>query len=1024
MAVGFVSKNLDLTARPSGNVDQKAMDKHIRGHVQKARVNSHDVLADALEAVHRTLKTQAEQNNDLDSEIKTSRFPTHLQLLVALSNAPDETTLKRAQDYLDGLSNPKESAPGLTWETILAEEPFEGDHWEGVYPRGTDDHLDTHSGGSTPSLSPWDDSDLDESLSSSEVLDPTEDGQLDQEAGAEKLRFPPAAYRHRQDVEDLQARQYWRPGWRTDAPIARAFNVGDASTLGPTMYRVLGSQNTNEIAGPSTQRYIHEHDAVREVLMALQGDRNMILEWSTSGKHAFSFIPTEKLQLLHLTAGAQASILTSFAQLATTLQHLRKFVSAIYSKAGKDDRASDRPMHLLNIYRQSTLTLEAFSAAVDGQLRAFNTWCAAKEEDISRAQAGVGEPLVVSFLSLDKAVRDTFSDAFAVILDVLREVTRRAWRTADTVVDIWTLPELPMKMSPSTFGALLLDSLLVTVQEHVSMGDYVSADALMQVFSESAEPMWSMVGRWMKDGMPVREITSHQNSRLSDLDEEFFVEDNELPLLDPDFWTDGFVLREEGGEGEGARRTAVPVFLSSVAKGVLDAGKAVGLLRVLDIAVLLDRNAPGSWMAKWPTFSASLGEARHARNGEDTSPLASRLLFTSTEELSQALHDAVWPHSSLAQETLQRVLVEECDLMLHLSAIENVCLMRRGDAMSHFIDILFTKMDSRQAWNDFHFLNTAFHDVAEAGTHRWIETSLVRFSHRGSKDKSVTRTVRAFEGFSLEYAVPFPLTYVFGPKAMQTYSSIFTFVLQIRRAKSVLERILVRGGIGSTSRLASEMKVFYAMRSKLSWFVNTLLNFVATNVLHAEVLSFHKDFRQTKSLNDMIRLHDEHLAKVESRCLLQRDTAALQRAIISILDMSIHFSDCFVAFAGDTTHDISRHSLIITKRHRSRRARRQRRNVIGFSQISQEGADDSSESDSDLDNDPLAANAPEPSFSMGASTMSAPDESFVDRLDKMSSELDALVRFIRRGVESLAAGSGEAAPTFGVFAFALEDWDR
>lgn len=98
-----------------------------------------------------------------------------------------------------------------------------------------------------------------------------------------------------------------------------------------------------------------------------------------------------------------------------------------------------------------------------------------------------------------------------------------------------------------------------------------------------------------------------------------------------------------------------------------------------------------------------------------------------------------------------------------------------------------------------------------------------------------------------------------------------------------------------------------------------------------------------------------------------------------------------------------------------------RENVIGFSTSLLE-ADSSSDSDSDLD--PLEGNAPEPSFSLGQSTMSAPDESFVDRLDKMSSELDALVRFIRRGVESLAAGIGEAAPAFGVFAFALEDWDR
>lgn len=116
-------------------------------------------------------------------------------------------------------------------------------------------------------------------------------------------------------------------------------------------------------------------------------------------------------------------------------------------------------------------------------------------------------------------------------------------------------------------------------------------------------------------------------------------------------------------------------------------------------------------------------------------------------------------------------------------------------------------------------MNTAFRDVAEAGAHRWVDTSLVRLSHRGSKDKSVNRTVRALDGFSIEYAMPFPLTYVFGPKAMQTYSFVFTFVLQIRRAKSVLERILIRGAMGHASYMASEMKAFYAMRSKLSWFV-------------------------------------------------------------------------------------------------------------------------------------------------------------------------------------------------------------
>lgn len=139
--------------------------------------------------------------------------------------------------------------------------------------------------------------------------------------------------------------------------------------------------------------------------------------------------------------------------------------------------------------------------------------------------------------------------------------------------------------------------------------------------------------------------------------------------------------------------------------------------------------------------------------------------------------------------------------------------------------------------------------------------------------------------------------------------------------------------------------------------------------------------------------------------------------------MCLHFSDGFVAFAGDTTAtlDVSRRSIIM-KRHRSRRQRSQRKNVIGFSQYVQEDDESSDEEefaeDVGLENDP-----PEPSYSMlGASTSSA-DEDFYGRVERMSSELDGLVRFLRRGVESLAGGTSEAASAFGVLAFSLEDWD-
>jgi len=137
--------------------------------------------------------------------------------------------------------------------------------------------------------------------------------------------------------------------------------------------------------------------------------------------------------------------------------------------------------------------------------------------------------------------------------------------------------------------------------------------------------------------------------------------------------------------------------------------------------------------------------------------------------------------------------------------------------------------------------------------------------------------------------------------------------------------------------------------------------------------------------------------------------------------MCLHFSDVFVAFAGDnTTHDISRQQISM-RRHRSRHQRRQRRNIIGFSQ-SLLDTEHTSDDDSELDEGDNFGLRNAPSYLAGPSASSAED-SFLDRIDTMSSELDGLVRFVRRGTESLAGGTGEAAPAFGVLAFTLEDWD-
>lgn len=78
------------------------------------------------------------------------------------------------------------------------------------------------------------------------------------------------------------------------------------------------------------------------------------------------------------------------------------------------------------------------------------------------------------------------------------------------------------------------------------------------------------------------------------------------------------------------------------------------------------------------------------------------------------------------------------------------------------------------------------------------------------------RSVRNLDGIRIDYAVPFPLIYILTPDAVMIYNKVFVFLLQLRRAKSALERVLLskRGDARQGYH-----KVYYALRIRLSWFI-------------------------------------------------------------------------------------------------------------------------------------------------------------------------------------------------------------
>ena len=104
-------------------------------------------------------------------------------------------------------------------------------------------------------------------------------------------------------------------------------------------------------------------------------------------------------------------------------------------------------------------------------------------------------------------------------------------------------------------------------------------------------------------------------------------------------------------------------------------------------------------------------------------------------------------------------------------------------------------------------------------------------------------------------------------------------------------------------------------------------------------------------------------------------------------------------------------------RRKGRRGCARKPDVIGFAEALLPSEDDDSDSDSDDYDGGVGPSALDDSF------ISFHEDNFSSRLERIGQELDDLVRLVRRSVDRLAAGGGDASVTFGILAFCLEDWE-
>jgi gamma-tubulin complex component 5 len=416
---------------------------------------------------------------------------------------------------------------------------------------------------------------------------------------------------------------------------------------------------------------------------------------------------------MHLSFDAYRSILTEFCFSATRLQEMRHFIASVY-------KLSERQQSRRNNSTGSPIfvsrTLEAFAEAVDEYIRDIDKWCASREEAIVQARSGTGRQMVATLLSCCHEMKEKITTTLEITQDILRQLVKRELRKDGATHhrgDVEKLGFLRAKdfssIPPFVLSKRILDLLLQAINTQLAIGELPTASRLTAIFVKTAEPVWKRAGQWMRDGMKVGATMNMDSGDENEQDVELFIRRQEIDFTNPDFWEQGYVLRGEGDDDcdesqldAPSRHLLVPDIFANVAHEILATGKVVGLLRAIGIEPFVDGES--QWSAlNWGSFidiyngsQLKFSEAPSPSLDEDTvdpadndCTYASRLTMGS---LNATLVEHISPWCKSANAKLNKLLLEECNMMEHLSAIENFYFMRQGDAMTAFCDRVFSKV--------------------------------------------------------------------------------------------------------------------------------------------------------------------------------------------------------------------------------------------------------------------------------------------------------------------------------------------
>lgn len=490
-----------------------------------------------------------------------------------------------------------------------------------------------------------------------------------------------------------------------------------------------------------------------------------------------------------------------------------------------------------------------------------------------------------------------------------------------------------------------IDLLYDLICMHEALGDETSSRNLAQLFFMCFKTYTRSARLWMEKG------------QVDALDSTFFVrtihENGGLRTL----WHDWYVL-DMGHKGQ-----KVPKFLATSIQKVFTAGKSMVFLRHLNAM------------------------PDPADSQDDNCPLESSLSLPFSALVESAFEKLVNVDHSLSASLLRTELGQQCGLWASLDALHHVYLGKDMSATSAIDAKIFELLDRGRFWDRFlltEVARTAFAPISV------VETSklLIRPANLSSSQYQ-TRSVRVFQAISIDYGLPWPIANIITEDVMHSYQRVSTFLMQIRRAKYSIVKQRIRD-----ARRASETDTLVnILRHNMLWFLDFLYGHLTYLVISTETQALHKALSGAQDVDAMIAAYQSYMVSLEAQCLLSKDLSQVHEAIISILDLCVHFASLQTAHSLDGQD--SGLSAVNMKTSRATKL---------------PGDDFDSDDDHDYEDDELSHEQ--------TLTASFSDSSYIQQVQKVKHQFDHLATFVIHSLKGRARADG--LPSWEILADRLE----